>query len=240
MQRMWLPFHQFALENASLAAPGLGRYNPTSVMLSDGSIVDVIFTRVSMPLANAVALDDFRLTTHVGGYSGDVSSIRDWTSQLRFWDDTDQQWSKDLSVASNQPAEYNGFRYFQAFWDAPPRQMRGTQAEAGGLNFTGLGVGNRRGVGIQLAGTIIACIGMMYAFYVKPIIKRRRRAKVLRELEILGVGKTDPAETPTNGQTHARDDAAQGLATRRAVGAVASPGAAGEAGAKAIREENES
>ena len=222
MQRIWLPFHQFALEDQSLAARGLGRYDPTTVMLADGSIIDVIFTRQSMPLANAVALDDFRLTTHVGGYSGDVSSIRDWTSQLRFWNDKTQQWSKPLSVASNQPAEYRGFRYFQAFWDAPPRQMIGTQAEAGGLNFTGLGVGNRRGVGIQLAGTIVAVIGMMYAFYVKPIIKRRRKVKVLRELETLGVAKrTKPIEHTNGHAAHAHEGATDALAARRVAGATA-------------------
>ena len=41
-----------------------------------------------------------------------------------------------------------------------------------------LGVGNRRGVVVQLVGCIVAVIGMIYAFYVKPIIKRRRRQAV--------------------------------------------------------------
>lgn len=227
MKRIWLPYHQFALEDQSLAAPGLGRYNPTTVMLSDGSIVDIIFTRESRPLPNPVALADFHLTTHVGGYTGEVKSIRDWTSRLRFWNDKDQRWSQPLSVSSNQPAEYSGFRYFQAFWDKPPQQMVGAQAEAGGLNFTGLGVGNRRGVAIQLAGTIIAVLGMIYAFYVKPVIKRRRRTKVLRELETLGVARKRAAVTANGEASHAREDAAHSLAVRRAVGAAGNGGLGG-------------
>jgi hypothetical protein len=46
-----------------------------------------------------------------------------------------------------------------------------------------LGVGNRHGVWIQLAGCVVACIGMAYAFYVKPVIKRRQRESVLAEIE---------------------------------------------------------
>jgi len=50
------------------------------------------------------------------------------------------------------------------------------------MNYTGLGIGNRRGVYVQLAGCCIAVTGMIFAFYVKPVIKRRRheqsRAKI--------------------------------------------------------------
>jgi hypothetical protein len=38
-------------------------------------------------------------------------------------------------------------------------------------------------VWIQLAGCVIACLGMAYAFYVKPVIKRRNRRLVLEEIE---------------------------------------------------------
>ena len=51
-----------------------------------------------------------------------------------------------------------------------------------GLNYTVLGVGNRHGVWVQLAGCVIACLGMIYAFYVKPLIKRRNERLVLEEI----------------------------------------------------------
>jgi hypothetical protein len=47
------------------------------------------------------------------------------------------------------------------------------------MAFTGLGVGNRQGVVTQLLGCCLAVVGMIYAFYIKPIIKRRRRDRVL-------------------------------------------------------------
>jgi len=51
-----------------------------------------------------------------------------------------------------------------------------------GLNYTVLGVGNRNGVYTQLLGCVIAVAGMIYAFYVKPVIKRRRQEEVLAGL----------------------------------------------------------
>ena len=45
------------------------------------------------------------------------------------------------------------------------------------MNYTGLGIGNRNGVYIQLAGCCLMVTGMIFAFYVKPVIKRRRDAQ---------------------------------------------------------------
>ena len=45
-----------------------------------------------------------------------------------------------------------------------------------------LGVGNRNGGGVQLAGCCLAVIGMIYAFYVKPTIKRRRQQAVYSQI----------------------------------------------------------
>ena len=51
------------------------------------------------------------------------------------------------------------------------------------MNFTGVGVGNRNGVHIQLFGVCLAVAGMLFAFYVKPIILRRRRVETFARLE---------------------------------------------------------
>ena len=45
------------------------------------------------------------------------------------------------------------------------------------MNYTGLGIGNRNGVWIQLAGCCLMVAGMIFAFYVKPFMKRRRAAQ---------------------------------------------------------------
>jgi hypothetical protein len=44
-----------------------------------------------------------------------------------------------------------------------------------------LGIGNRNGVWTMLAGCILSVIGMIYAFYVKPMIKRRSALAVFAE-----------------------------------------------------------
>ncbi len=66
---------------------------------------------------------------------------------------------------------------FQSTWDPP---AAGGYA---GMNFTGVGVGNRNGVHIQLLGVCIAVAGMLFAFYVKPIILRRRRMETFTRVE---------------------------------------------------------
>ena len=55
-----------------------------------------------------------------------------------------------------------------------------------GLNYTVLGVGNRNGVHVQLTGCIIAVLGMIYAFYIKPVIKRSRQRRVQAGLVEVG------------------------------------------------------
>lgn len=172
----WLPFHKYSFKDASHASPVLSPYDPTVLRLADGREVEVIFSRQRKKLPTPVALEDFVLTTHVGGFSGRTSSIRDWTSLIRF--QTDDGWTEPMSVSTNNPTSYAGFWYFQSYWE-PPRQARSANDPgSAGMNFTGLGIGNRNGVITQLVGSCIAVIGMIYAFYVKPIIRRRRQQRV--------------------------------------------------------------
>lgn len=171
----WLPFHMYTFDDVNYAYGGRFRYAPTRIRLPDGADLELIFGRTRDPLPAPVALEDFRLIAHVGGFTGQVSSIRDWESIIRFRGETGD--SAPLSVKTNNPAGYDGFRFFQAMWDPPEPGF------TAGLNFTGLGIGNRIGVGTQLAGCTLSVIGMLYAFYVKPVIKRRRQDRVWAEVE---------------------------------------------------------
>lgn len=175
--RQWLAFSKYSFDDPEMEAAGLGRYEPVTLTLPDGRAVEVMCTRERRPLPNPVMLEEFVLTANVGGFTGDMSSIRDWTSIIRF--DGPDGWSDPARVETNEPAAHSGLRFFQAYWDAP-------RDGSAGMSFTGLGVGNRRGVVLQLAGCIVAVIGMIYAFYVKPIIKRRRRDRVLATLAAKG------------------------------------------------------
>ena len=60
------------------------------------------------------------------------------------------------------------------------------------MNYTGVGVGNRNGVYIQLAGTCIAVTGMIFAFYIKPVLRRRIQQ---RQMDNLAADPSQPART---------------------------------------------
>ncbi|MEM1164885.1 MAG: hypothetical protein AAGI30_01195 [Planctomycetota bacterium] len=167
--RVWLAYHQYPFPSGDEAALGLGLYQPTRLTLPDGRDVEVMFSRQTRELPDPVVLNDFELTTHVGGFTGSVASIRDWTSHVVFGAGDE---AASASIATNRPAEHGGLWFFQAYWDAP-------REGSAGLNYTGLGVTNREGVYTMLAGSCLTVLGLIYAFYVKPMIIRRRTAAAL-------------------------------------------------------------
>ncbi len=187
----WLDYHPYVFDRR---ADALRRhpFEPTVVDLGGGRKAEVLFSRRREPMPTAVALDDFILATHIGGYTGEASTIRDYTSMLRF--DDGAGWSQPVPCSVNAPVEHDGWWFFQAQWD-PPDQARfeGDRASRG-LNYTVLGVANREGVVIQLLGCVISVLGMCYAFYVKPIIKRRHREAALAlAARLRAEGKLSPA-----------------------------------------------
>ena len=207
----WLVYNHYAFPDETYAYGGRFRYAPERIRLSDGREFELLFSRERRRLPEPIILEDFNLITHVGGFTGSVSSIRDWESELRFLSDKGP--SELKYIRTNAPAQHAGLRYFQAMWDPPdPPRFEGDVGTAG-LNFTGVGVGNREGVITQLAGCTIAVIGMLYAFYAKPVIKRRRRERVLREMEAKGIA---PRRDHTDD-----DDTAPTPHERDAIGAAA-------------------
>lgn len=200
---LWLPLRRYSVADEAVADIAPSRYPIDTVTLSDGRELDVIFSHESRPLPARVALDDFILTANVGGFEpGKTGSIRDWTSVLRF-EDPEQLatggWLPPVKISTNDPTSHHGYWFFQSFWDPPRGPRFQGDSPSQGLNFTGLGVGNREGVHIQLAGCCISVIGMLYAFYVKPIIKRRRREKVLGSLATSRHAAAPPADSNANG-----------------------------------------
>ncbi|MEE9296438.1 MAG: hypothetical protein V3W34_15960 [Phycisphaerae bacterium] len=170
-ESIWLDFNHYALPGEQYAIPRRIHYHPSELRLPDGRVVELMYSRQRHPLPVPVALDTFELATHAGGYTGATITIRDFISQLRF--KTEDGWSDRIQMSSNRPAAMGGFWFFQATWDPPAQGYAG-------MNYTGAGVGNRNGVYIQLAGTCIAVTGMLFAFYVKPIIRRRMQDRTAR------------------------------------------------------------
>ncbi|HEY3243993.1 MAG TPA: hypothetical protein VGM03_11655, partial [Phycisphaerae bacterium] len=178
-QSIWLPFNPYPLSNEQYEYPGRMFYAPKQIRLSDGRAYELMFSRRRVKLPYPVALENFELEQHVGGYTGSALTIRNYVSMLRFTDGTG--WTNPTPISVNSPTEFGGYWYFQSQWD-PPSQR------SAGFNYTGLGVGNRNGVHVQLAGCAIAVTGMIFAFYVKPILKRRRQQAVRASI---GVTKPD-------------------------------------------------
>jgi hypothetical protein len=169
-QAAWLPMHHYPFESTADAVFGF-RYAPTVIRLADGRLIEMLKSRRSAELPAAVSLDGFRIASHVGGFTGNISSVLNWHSLVRFEDEDGV--TEVVEVSVNDPKPNGELWFFQSQWDPPdPNGSRGGVASAG-RNFTVLGIGNRNGVWTMLAGCILSVIGMIYAFYVKPMIKRR-------------------------------------------------------------------
>ena len=114
------------------------------------------------PLPASLTLKNFELVHYPGG-QGDNGPYRDFRSTLQIRDESGET---SVAVASdNNPVYYDGGRwiFFQAGYDPEAR-------------FSVIGVGNRPGVGIMITGCVMIVAGLLYAFYVKPIITRRLKA----------------------------------------------------------------
>jgi hypothetical protein len=180
-QAEWLNYHIYPFERIEDVLRRFP-YRPTRMTLADGREIELMFSRERRPLPAPVVLDDFDIESHVGGFTGQMSSIRDWYSLVRFGDGDGGAWGGVERIHMNNPTEHDGFWFFQSQWDPPDPPRFDGDIQSAGRNFTVLGVGNRNGVGTQLFGCILAVIGMIYAFYVKPYIKRRRQMKVYDEV----------------------------------------------------------
>lgn len=194
----WVPFNQYAFPNEQYAYAGRFAYLPRTFNLPDGSQVEVLFSRERRYLPAAIALQDFELDEHVGGYTGSIATIRNYVSQLRFYDGEEGAWTEPTQISVNSPTGYGGFWYFQSNWDPPTPERPGS-----GMIYTGLGIGNRNGVYAQLAGSTLSVIGMFFAFYVKPVLKRRRAAQQREK----AFGRHDQDRPAESGASERREDA---------------------------------
>lgn len=193
-ERRWLPFHEYVFDGPEYRYEGRLRYEPEVFTLPDGRDIEVLFARERRALPAPVALDDFILKSHVGGFTGATPTIRDWISHVRF--QTEEGPSDIVEIRTNHPASFAGLSFFQARWD-PPSEA------GGGFAFTGLGVGSRSGVTAMLASSCLSVAGMIYVFYIKPAIQRRR---VQRALAAKAATRPEPDEPLAVVTTTRRDE----------------------------------
>jgi hypothetical protein len=176
----WLAYHHWPFESK---VETLRRfiYQPTPVELKDGRTIQLMLSRTTHPLPEPVSLDGFSVASHIGGFTGDTSSVLNWTSNIRFGTGPD---STTADVSVNDPKQRDGFWFFQSQWDPPDRARFSGDVASMGLNYTVLGVGNRVGVWVQLAGGTLMTLGLLYAFYIKPVLIRRRQDAVLVQSDV--------------------------------------------------------
>jgi hypothetical protein len=188
IRSVWLPYSHYAFDSQQWAFPHRMRWSPWRVRLSDGRDLQLLYSQWRDPLPAPIALDRFILETHTGG---DRNRPADFVSLIRF--QKDGKWLPEdgtITVKSNHPTQYGDKWFFQAQWEPD------TEA------YTVLGVGNRHGVHTMLAGVCLSIAGMIYAFYMKPVIIRRRKQAALAQAEARG--KFNKKESPVRPEvTHA-------------------------------------
>lgn len=116
----------------------------------------------------------------VESYPGQRSAAA-WQSDVLF----QAEGSDEVSVAStrtNATMNIGDWTYFQS------------GAATDNWSFTVLGVGNRYGIFAMNLGWIMVTIGCLYAFYVKPILKKRQAAAALERAAIVRTKKTATRE----------------------------------------------
>lgn len=136
-------------------------------------------TRLELPAK--LTLQNFELVNYPGGTIND-NLFRDFKSTLKVV--SRETGEEEVGVAKmNSPIYFDGGNWllFQSGYNK--QEMS-----------TFIGVGNRPGVGVMTAGCILMAVGLLYAFYVKPVIIRRRKEKAIA-LAAAGGKLKKPGET---------------------------------------------
>lgn len=96
------------------------------------------------------------------------------------WDDEKRSWMGNMGgtlLSRLNPAQY---KFSQAGWDPQTWERTSEQAARGEIprayaSFTILGVGNNPGIHVIALGGVMMSVGIPWAFYIKPLILRRRK-----------------------------------------------------------------
>jgi hypothetical protein len=145
---VWLPFSQYLHDFAE----------PRTVSLpsDDGSpAIELTYARRMRSLPGPIALEQMQAIFFPGR-----ERVNDWHSYFRFRLPGGEVHRS--MVRLNHTAVFGPWTLFQAA-EAPDHE-----------SYSVLGVGNRPGIVVMLLGCVLLTLGMLYAFFVKPVLKRRR------------------------------------------------------------------
>jgi hypothetical protein len=136
-----------------------------------GAVVPLQFQlgNTQRPLPCQLKLDSFAVIPFAGGTDSPEAFIQDYRSTLSMSGSDDYPDFTDVA-SLNHPVYFGGGRwlFFQAAYDPSVPHA-----------WTQLGIGNRPAVPIMISGCVMIFVGLMYAFYAKPIIIRRMKQRAL-------------------------------------------------------------
>jgi len=108
-------------------------------------------------------------------------SVESWRSDFLVRGPEAKAPPQSAAVYTNQTHSAGGWTFFQS------------GAAGDHWSYTILGVGNRHGIGLMLIGCILITLGALFAFYIKPIIRRRMTSNPSRPSPRPGVSLGQPA-----------------------------------------------
>jgi hypothetical protein len=147
----WCTFSQYSTVDA----------RPITVALPNGEAWEVKYSRARVPLDATVAPGKLSVKLFPGG-----RSVDSWKSEFRV-DDGAADGPRVGTVATNETYPIGHWTLYQS------------GASQDHWSYTILGVGNRRGIWPMTLGCIMITLGSFFAFYIKPIIRRRAQLKAL-------------------------------------------------------------
>ncbi|MCC6951248.1 MAG: hypothetical protein IT433_07345 [Phycisphaerales bacterium] len=193
---VWLPFERYwspgSKAERTVAVPGVGP-------------VTLAFARLQHALPGfAIRLTDFEMIAydHRGAPRDYQSRVRvtpvddagfdeyEHVTQLNaplrapfMWDDSRRSWLANFVLTLAHGVSPNQYKFSQAGWDAQgwdrtQRLADAGQARAPTVRFTILGVGNNPGIHVIALGGVLMALGIPWAFYLKPYLVRREKARI--------------------------------------------------------------
>lgn len=205
-RRRWVSFSQYDIDH-----PNLFPSSPTVLSnLPTGRDVAFIYGRKRNPLPATMVLEQLETQYYPG-----QQQAREWTSFFRYQLPNSGKVAEGKAFLNNTYTIGN-WTFFQS------------AAARDGASWTVLGVGNRNGVWTQLFACTLITFGMVYAFAVKPVLKKRRNARLMaNQVRTQGPGKE--SEKMQGRKQEAAHVLAKSLLILGVLGGIAAPARAADA-----------
>lgn len=150
------------------------------------------------PMPMKITLKKFDLVRYPGSQNMN-GPFRDFKSTLLVQDVSGKSPPFTDVAHMNHPVHFDRGEWtiFQAGWDPD------------GQRWTILGIGNRSGMWAMILGCVMIAVGLLYAFYAKPLIIRRMKARALARAAAQGrIGSPQHQGAPAGVQVMAHSSSA--------------------------------